>query len=76
MIIKIYLLQIEAIRVAYELLEADVIEKRTATHNNIAEFEETTVEGELDKLKKYMKKFRTEVDQRHEVAFHVSLYPF
>ena len=58
------------------MLEAEVIEKRTATHNLIAEFEETTVEGELDKLKKYMKKFRTEVDQRHEVVFLVLLYPF
>ena len=58
------------------MLEAEVIEKRTATHNKIAEFEETTVEGELDKLKKCMKKFRTEVDQRHEVVFLVLLYPF
>ena len=58
------------------MLEAEVIEKRTATHNKIAEFEETTVEGELAKLKKCMKKFRTEVDQRHEVVFHVSLHLF
>ena len=58
------------------MLEAEVIKKRTATHNLIAEFEETTVEGELDKLKKCMKKFRTEVDQRHEVVFHVSLHLF
>ena len=58
------------------MLETEVIGKRTATHNKIAEFEETTVEGELDKLKKYMKKFRTEVDQRHEVGFHVPLHLF
>ena len=66
-----HLLQIEAIRTEYEVLEAEVIEKRTATHNKIAEFEEATVEGELDRLKKCMKKFRTEVDQRHEVIIHV-----
>ena len=70
-----HLLQIEAIRTEYELLEAEVIEKRTATYNKIAEFEEMTVEGELDKLKKCMAKFRTEVEQRHEVIAHVSSHP-
>ena len=58
------------------MLEAEVIEKRTATHNKIAEFGETTVEGELAKLKKCMKKFRAEVEQRHEVIIHVSSYSF
>ena len=58
------------------MLEAEVIEKRTATHNKIAEFEETTVEGELAKLKKCMKKFRAEVEKRHEVIIHVSSYSF
>ena len=58
------------------MLEAEVIEKRTATHNKIAEFEKTTVEGELAKLKKCMKKFRAEVEQRHEVINHVSSYSF